>query len=74
MVSPRLFRSRWAALLWSGGILWTAYDVAQSAPREPANNASAAHAVAAPSAQTDAMGQPENASDVAMLVNVLGSN
>ena len=30
--NPRLFRSRWAALLWAGGILWFAHDVAVSAP------------------------------------------
>ena len=37
MFGPRLFRSRWAALLWAGGILWTAYDVAGgAAPPAPA--------------------------------------
>ena len=25
---PRLFRSRWTAVLWAGGILWLAIDVA----------------------------------------------
>jgi hypothetical protein len=25
---PRLFRSRWTAILWAGGILWLAIDVA----------------------------------------------
>jgi hypothetical protein len=28
----RLFRSRWAALLWAAGICWTAYDVAAPDP------------------------------------------
>ena len=33
----KIFRSRWAALLWSAGILWTAYDVAEAAaPPKPA--------------------------------------
>jgi hypothetical protein len=42
MPSARLFRSRWAALLWAAGIVWTAVDVADSAPRSaPAVNASA---------------------------------
>jgi hypothetical protein len=27
-----IFRSRWMALLWAGGILWTAIDVAGSPP------------------------------------------
>lgn len=27
MPFAKLFRSRWAALLWAGGILWTAVDV-----------------------------------------------
>ena len=32
--SPRIFRSRWAALFWAGGILWMAADVARSASQE----------------------------------------
>lgn len=32
MPFAKLFRSRWTALLWAGAILWTAYDVAGSAP------------------------------------------
>ena len=33
MFSGKIFRSRWAALLWAGGVIWTAYDVAEaSAP------------------------------------------
>lgn len=39
--SARLFRSRWTALLWAGGILWAAADIAQSAPHEGANQAQA---------------------------------
>ena len=35
MPFAKLFRSRWTALLWAGGILWTAYDVAGSAPSPP---------------------------------------
>jgi hypothetical protein len=30
MPFAKLFRSRWAALLWAGGILWTAYDFADA--------------------------------------------
>lgn len=42
----RLFRNRWSALLWSAGILWTAYDVAGGAtgPAEQANAAAAVDA------------------------------
>lgn len=50
----RLFRSRWAALLWAGGILWTAYDVAGAKPS--AGNAAA-----------DATGEQANADDLAVL-------
>ena len=43
MIGPRLFRSRWSALLWAGGILWTAYDVAAAAP-DPGSSAATANA------------------------------
>ncbi len=37
--SPRLFRSRWWALLWAAGICWTAIDVADdNSPPPPAGN------------------------------------
>ncbi|TCP72635.1 hypothetical protein [Sphingomonas sp. PP-CE-1G-424] len=42
----RLFRSRWAAVFWSAGILWTAYDVADSAPA-PAPDAASQNVTAA---------------------------
>lgn len=35
MPFAKLFRSRWTALLWAGGILWMAYDVAGGAPSPP---------------------------------------
>jgi hypothetical protein len=38
MPFAKIFRSRWSALLWAGGILWTAYDVAESAPHPAAGN------------------------------------
>jgi len=49
MPFSRLFRSRWAALLWAGGILWTAYDVSgtQSPREDPMENAADLNAVAA---------------------------
>ncbi|WP_174278619.1 hypothetical protein [Sphingomonas bacterium] len=55
----RLFRSRWAALLWAAGICWTAYDVAASQPATPANAA----------APVDATGEPVEGAALAVLAN-----
>lgn len=30
----RIFRSRWSALLWAAGILWSAYEFAGSQPQD----------------------------------------
>jgi hypothetical protein len=39
MKHSTIFKSRWMALLWAGGILWVAYDVATSAKeQEDASN------------------------------------
>lgn len=57
--NPRLFRSRWAALLWAGGILWFAYDVAGAAP---AGNTGAI---------ADASGAAPDAADLAMAANLI---
>ncbi len=65
----RLFRSRWAALLWSAGIVWTAYDVANDAPEPAATNMASGNAVAQP---TDATGTVFNAEDLAVLANAAG--
>ncbi len=64
MFSGRIFRSRWAALLWAGGVLWTAYDVADAAPppAAPTENAGAA---------TDATGEPVDAKELAIVANVM---
>jgi hypothetical protein len=35
-----IFRSRWMALLWAAGILWTAYDFAAPDGDAAGNNAS----------------------------------
>jgi hypothetical protein len=32
-----IFKSRWIALLWAGGILWTAVDFAGDQPQGPAS-------------------------------------
>ena len=69
MVGPRLFRSRWSALLWAGGILWTAYDVADAAPDRGAPAANAA----AGGDMVDATGLAVDAKDLAVLAN-MGAN
>ena len=47
MPFSKLFRSRWSALLWSAGILWTAVDIAGAPSPEPAGNAASAADLAA---------------------------
>jgi hypothetical protein len=65
MISSRIFRSRWAALLWAAGILWTAVEVAGTAQApEPQGNEAAV--------QTDALGQPVSNEELAILANAMG--
>ncbi len=61
--SPRIFRSRWMALLWAGGILWLAYDVAGSAPHDAATANTATI--------TDASGAEIDSADLRALANVI---
>jgi hypothetical protein len=69
VVSSKIFRSRWSALWWSAGILWTAYDVASAAPSKPATaNASAS------AQQEDATGAVIDNADLAVLANAISSN
>ncbi|MEG3124741.1 hypothetical protein [Sphingomonas sp. GB1N7] len=70
MPYAKLFRSRWAAMIWAAGILWTAVDVAGfSSPDAPAtNNATAA----AP--DQDATGVTVDNGDLAILANVMQGN
>ena len=65
----RLFRSRWKALFWSLGILWTAYDVASDAPEPAVTNAASATVVDGP---TDATGAAFSTRDLAVLANAAG--
>ncbi len=68
MPFAKLFRSRWAALVWAGGILWTAVDVAGYSPaRSPDNQAAAA-------VPTDATGEAVQNSDLVALAAALNSN
>jgi len=59
---PRIFRSRWAALLWAGGIVWLAWDYAGSAPQGGGNTAGI----------VDASGETANAADLAAIANLIG--
>lgn len=68
MPFAKLFRSRWAALVWAGGILWTAVDVAGYSPSHSPDNQAA---VAAP---TDATGEAVQNSDLVALAAAINSN
>ena len=61
----RVFRSRWQALIWAGGVLWFAYDVASAQPQAPAANA------AAPTQGEDAAGSTVTDADLAVLANAM---
>ncbi len=63
----RLFRSRWAALWWAGGVIWFAYDVASAAPDGSGGGGANVRAVA------DMGDAGANAADVAAIANMLGS-
>ena len=63
MISTRIFRSRWAALLWAGGIVWTAVDVANSTP--------AKHADTPAPASADAVGDNYTDADLAVIANAM---
>ena len=69
MPFAKLFRSRWAALIWAGGILWTAIDVAGYDPARAPDN----HATGAP-VQTDATGDAIQNSDLVALAAALNAN
>ena len=73
MPYSKLFRSRWAALLWAAGILWTAVEIVGVAPSAPANNAAPADNAAEP-ADTDALGMPVNDTDLALFESVMNGN
>lgn len=60
----KIFLSRWSALLWAAGILWTAVDVAGVAPSATTTNTSEAN-------ETDATGVEVNSADLALLANVM---
>ena len=61
MLPSNLFRSRWSALFWAGGILWTAYDIASAQPSTPGNETA-----------VDATGTPVNAAYLSAVANAAG--
>lgn len=65
MLSSKIFRSRWSALFWAGGIIWTAYDVAEANVPDPATNVAAG--------DTDATGEAVANADLAILANAMGN-
>lgn len=69
MLYTKLFRSRWAALLWAGGILWTAVDFVGVAPARQ----SVAANTTDPGAPTDATGMAVDGNNLAILANVMGN-
>lgn len=61
----KLFLSRWSALLWAAGIVWTAVDTVGFAPDKPDRPGQR------PAALHDAMGEPVTAQDLSVLANAL---
>lgn len=60
-----IFKSRWMALLWAAGIIWFAYDVADSQPQATSASANAE--------QTDATGSSVSSDDQNKLAEQLNS-
>jgi hypothetical protein len=67
MRSSSIFKSRWMALLWAGGMIWLALDVAGGAST-PSNTAANQDDVAV----TDASGQPATSEDSEKVAKALG--
>ncbi|SDA33820.1 hypothetical protein [Sphingomonas sp. NFR15] len=64
MPYAKLFRSRWAALLWAGGILWSAVEFVGVTPDKQAVAANA-------TTDTDVTGTAVDANDLAVLANAI---
>jgi hypothetical protein len=65
MKTSSVFKSRWMALLWAAGIIWFAYDVANSQP-QAGNDANAEQ-------PTDVTGAPVTPDDQNEVANALKS-
>jgi hypothetical protein len=59
-----IFKSRWMALFWAAGILWTAYDFASS-------SAPASHNVSATNQQASSDDDAINQADIASVQSTL---
>ena len=66
MRTSTVFKSRWMALIWAAGIIWFAYDTANSQPQGDDNSTNAEQA-------TDATGAPVTSDDTNKLANALNS-
>jgi hypothetical protein len=74
MFSGKIFRSRYAALFWAAGILWTAYDVAEAnTPSKAPAPHHAAGTTIAPGA-ANATGTGVSAQALAVLANYAAGN
>ena len=63
----KLFLSRWSALLWAAGIVWTAVDTVGVGPRAATKQEASA------SNESDATGEAVSNADLALLANVMKS-
>jgi membrane protein involved in colicin uptake len=67
MRTSSIFRSRWMALLWAGGIIWSAVEFASSASQ--GGNGADGNAV-----MTDASGVEIDAAQLNQVVSLLGES
>jgi hypothetical protein len=66
MKTSSIFKSRWMALIWAAGIIWFAYDMAESAPQAANSSDNADQA-------TDVTGAPITTENEKQFENALNS-
>jgi hypothetical protein len=66
MRTSSVFKSRWMALLWAAGIVWFAYDTANSQPQGDGNDVNSEQA-------TDGTGAPVTSEDQNRMAEALNS-
>jgi hypothetical protein len=66
MRNSTIFKSRWMALIWAAGIIWFAYDFANSQPQDQNESANSEQA-------TDGTGSPATPDDEKKLASALNS-
>jgi hypothetical protein len=69
MRTRTIFKSRWMALIWAAGVLWTAYDYAEAQPQAPTNAAAGNDASDEPTDATGAPISPEDQQKLADAIN-----